>query len=308
MNADPSLRPKNRIKPWTSRSIGSRFHHWIFYTLIRWGGVRVAYPVLYGVVLYYMACRPSIRKKTRFYLSRRFPSRKRLEAFQDSFRISLALGKVLIDRARVGICGPESIQIAFPDQDRLHRVLSEEKGVILMNAHVGGWQVILPALQRLGRPVHMLLERDVQDVDLHYFEHGGDALPFQIIDPRGFLGGSLEMLGALNRGEILCVMGDRIFGSPKNLILMEFLGKPALFPFSAFKIASSSGAPMVLFFSHRVSPDRYVLEIPDVIRVPGNLGRSGQAFRPHVERFVRALEDYTRAHPYQFFNFYDMGS
>ncbi len=213
---------------------------------------------------------------------------------------------MLIDRAKIGIRGPDAVTLFFPDEKRLFNLLAEEKGVILMNAHVGGWQTILPALPLLGRTVNMLLERDAEDVDLHYFEHARLPHPFHVIDPQGFLGGSLEMMDALRRGEILCVMGDRVFGSDKNVIGIDFLGKPALFPFSAFKIASASSAPVVVFFSHKSGANRYVIEIPDIIRVPKGLGRSAETFRPYVERFVHALETYTRNQPYQFFNFYDM--
>jgi len=306
MNGNPPPRITPPVKRWTSRSIGSRLQHRIFYTLIRLGGTCLAYAVLHGVVFYYMALRPSIREKTRFYLSKRFPRENALMRFMDSFRISVALGKVLIDRAKVGIRGPDAVTLSFPDERRLFDLLAEEKGVILMNAHVGEWQVILPALPLLGRTVNMLLERDAQDVDLHYFEHARLPHPFHIIDPRGFLGGSLEMMDALHRGEILCVMGDRVFGSDKNVIGIDFLGRPALFPFSAFNIASAIGTPVVVFFSHKSGLNRYVIDIPDIIRIPGGLGRSAEAFRPYVERFVRALEAYTRDQPYQFFNFYDM--
>ncbi len=308
MKTDCPKRAAAWIKPWTSQSIGSKFQHRIFYALIRMGGIRLAYPLLYPVVFYYMACRPSVRERTRHYLSRRFIRKNALQRFADSCRISVALGKVLIDRASVGICGPDAIVLAFPDKARLFSLLAEERGVILMNAHVGGWQVILPGLGQLRRPVNMLLERHVRDVDLHYFEHGRLPMPFRTIDPRGFLGGTLEMMEALNRGEIVCVMGDRVFGSDKNVLGVDFLGQRAFFPFSAFKIASTSGAPVVVFFSHKAGPTRYVIEIPEVIRVPGGLGRSPEAFYPYVRRFVMALEAYTRMHPYQFFNFYDMWS
>ena len=175
-----------------------------------------------------------------------------------------------------------------------------------MNAHAGGWQVVLPTMTFFARPVNMLLERDDADVDLHYFEHTGLPAPFRIIDPCSFLGGSLEMLDVLAKGEVLCVMGDRVFGSDKNVIEVPFLERNALFPFSAYKIASVAGVPIAVFFSHKAGPKRYELEIADIIEVPPHLGRSKEVFRPYVTRFVTALESFVLNHPYQFFNFYDM--
>ena len=57
------------------------------------------------------------------------------------------------------------------------------------------------------------------------------------------------MINVLKNGEVLCMMGDRVFGNLKNNVEAEFLGKKALFPFSAFKVASVTGAPLVVFFT-----------------------------------------------------------
>lgn len=302
----PYTNKRENMKRWTSRSLGSRFQHRIFYTMIRIGGRNLAYILLYIVVFYYVLIKPSVRKKTGFYLSRRFSKKTGWKNLTDRYRISLSLGKVLIDRAVIGILGQSEMKIEFKGRERLMTLLSRKNGFILMNAHVGGWQVVLPAMTFFARPVNMLLEQDEADVDLQYFEHAGLPSPFRIIDPGSFLGGSLEMLDVLAKGEILCVMGDRVFGSDKNVIEVPFLEGNALFPVSAYKIASAAGVPIAVFFSHKAGPNRYELEIVDIIDVPSHLGRSKEVFRPYVTRFVTALESFAHYHPYQFFNFYDM--
>jgi predicted LPLAT superfamily acyltransferase len=87
---------------------------------------------------------------------------------------------------------------------------------------------------------------------------------------------------------------------------VDFLGEKAPFPFSAFKIASAAGAPIVVFFSCKTGYDSYALKVSKIIQVPEDLGRSGESFRPYVTQFVNELELYTRGYPYQFFNFYNM--
>jgi len=295
-----------RYRQWTSRSIGSSFQHNIFYALIRTGGQRLAYFALYFVVLYYTVFRASIRKKTEYYLSRRFPQMKTLSRLVASYRLSLEFGKVLVDKAIVGILGPEEVNVRFRSKDKLKGVVNEGKGIILMAAHVGCWQVAMSALEFLDVPVNMLLQQEEGDVDRQYFEHSGIPCPYNIIDPWGYLGGSLEMISALKRGEVLCVMGDRIFGSRKNTVGVDFFGEKVLFPFSAFKIASATGSPVAVFFSWKTGTKRYELDLVRVIRVPEGLGRSGDKFIPYVKQFVEVLESFAMEHPYQFFNFYDM--
>ncbi|MEW5909382.1 MAG: lysophospholipid acyltransferase family protein [Thermodesulfobacteriota bacterium] len=308
MNLPPLKKSGQVRKPWNSRSLGNRFQHRIFYAFIRIGGQTLAYILLYIVVFYYVLLRPSVAKKTDFYLLKRFPRRRGWERFRDRYRLSLSLGKVLVDRAFIGITGPSRIKIRFEEKEKLLSLLSPEKGFILMNAHAGGWQVVLSAMPLFSKPVNMLLERDQQDADLHYFEHAGLSSPFRIIDPQSFLGGSLQMLDVLKRGEILCVMGDRVFGNEKSVVEIDFLGRKAFFPFIAFKIASAAEVPVVVFFSYKSGLKRYDIRVADIIHVSPDIGRSRDAFRPYVGRFVVALESFIKDHPYDFFNFYDMWS
>ena len=102
------------------------------------------------------------------------------------------------------------------------------------------------------------------------------------------------------------MMGDRVLGSTKNSLPVDFLNEEALFPYSAFKIASAARVPIVVLFSSKTGSDSYALDVSQIISVPENLGRSAESFRPYVKRFVKEMERYVQAHPYQFFNFFNM--
>jgi len=297
---------RSQRREWTSRSLGSRLGHNIFYGLIRFGGRRPAYFVLYLVVFYYMLFRPSIRRRTKYYLHRRFQDRKLLARFWDSYRMSLELGKILIDRATVGIQGSEKMKIKLYGRKKLLELLDRRCGFVLLMSHVGSWQVALSALSFIDVPVNLLLEREQGNIDRHYFEYAGTASPYRIIDPGGYLGGTLEMLDVLKKGEVLCVMGDRVSGSQKSFVKVEFLGEEASFPYSAFKLASAAGVPIVVLFSYKNGSDSYALKISKIIHVPTNLGRSGKVFVPYVSKYIEELESFVQLHPYQFFNFYNM--
>jgi predicted LPLAT superfamily acyltransferase len=287
------------------RRIGNALGHRIFYGLIRIAGRRSAYALLRCVVFYYVLLRPSLRQNASHYLRRRFPGHTPVQRFLDSYRMSFELGKVLVDRAVMGIRGPGEFQISLRGKEQLQTLLAEGKGLVLVTAHVGCWQVAMATLGCLETPVSMLMRREDGEVDRHYFEHSGES-PFRIIDPTGFLGGTLEMMGVLKQGEVLCVMGDRVLGSAKNAVPVDFLGGQVWFPFSAIKLASSTGAPVVVMFTSKTGPDSYALELARVIRVPKDLGRSSAAAAPYVAEFAQSLEGFVEKHPYQFFNFFDL--
>ena len=290
---------------WTSRSIGSSWQHQFFYLMIRFGGRRAAYALLYVVVFYYVLL-PSVRKKCNYYLARRFPQAGAWTRFRNSYLMTLDLGKVLVDRALVGILGPEQIQVELRGKAELLEVLAENKGMILVNAHVGCWQVAMSALGFMNTPVNLLMQQEDDDIDRHYFEHAGIECPYQIIDPRGDLGGVLKMVEVLKRGEVLSVMGDRMLGEDRNGVDVEFMGGTVTMPFSAYKLASATGAPIVVLFSYKTGADSYELKLYKTIRVPPGLGRGNSVFRPYVREFAETLEVFCSEHPFQFFNFFDM--
>lgn len=291
---------------WSSQSIAAMWQHQFFYLAIRLGGRRLAYAFTYPVVAYYLLLRPALRARTRHYLRRRFPDHAGFTAFLDSFRLSLSFAKALVDRATVGIMGPESMDVRLDSVHTIHSLLAEGRGLILMNAHVGCWQTAMSGIDMLQTPVHLLIKRDQGDVDRHSHEHRGRPSPYHVIDPDGFLGGAVEIVQALQRGEIVSVMGDRVFGDDQNTLTASFLGETATFPAGAYKIASITGAPVAVLLSHKSGPNAYNLELARVIRVPRMKDRQLKGLRPFVQEFIETLEAFTREHPYQFYNFHDM--
>jgi len=294
------------VKPqWSSRSLGSSWQHQSFYLLIRSGGQKAAYLLLYCVVFYYTLL-PSIRQKCRYYLSRRFPNANGWQRFWNSYRMNLALGQVLVDRALIGLLGAEQVNVTLHGKKELMGLIAEGRGVILVNAHIGCWQVAASVLDFVETPINLLIQREEGDIDKHHFEHRGGTCPYRIIDPRGYLGGVLEMLQVLKRGEVLSVMGDRMLGNDKNGVAVNFMGGKVTFPFSAYKLASATGAPIVALLSHKVDGKNYAIKISRTIRVPGDLGRGKENFTLYAQEYAKILEDFCAEHPFQFFNFFDM--
>jgi len=291
---------------WSSRSIGRNWQHQFFYLVIKIGGRRAAYFVLYFVVGYYVLFSRLARQRASHYLSRRFPGATGGQRLWHSYRMILNFGKVLIDRAVVGILGPKSFKVSLAGREELLKIRDENRGMILMTAHVGCWQVAMSVLEFLERPVHMLMRQEDGDIDRHYFEHAGIEPPYRVIDPTGYLGGTLEMLGVLKQGHVVSVMGDRLLGSDKSSCSVDFLGARATLPFSAFKLASATGAPVIIFFTRKSGPDSYEVEIARIIRVPDHPGREAETFAPYASEFAEALEAFSRNYPYQFYNFHNM--
>ena len=258
------------------------------------------------MVAYYTLFRPSVRARSSHYLKRRFPCRSAWARLWDSYRLNLGIGRILVDRAVLGILGPEKLKVSLAGREELEALLAEGRGLVLVPAHVGCWQLAMSSLSALDTRVSLLIHREEGDLDRHFFEHGGGSAPYHIIDPAGYLGGTLEMLQVLKHGEVVCIMGDRVMGGESSTVSVAFLGAPVELPFSPYKLASATGAPVAVIFPYQTAKGGYALQVARVIRVPKDLGRSAQAYRPYAAQFVAALELFVAEHPYQFFNFFDM--
>ncbi len=292
---------------WDSRSVGRRWQQAFFATLIRIGGRRPAYACMYLVVLWYVLLRPFVRRRCRYYLDRRFPdvTNPLIRLWHDYRRI-VALGGSLIDRGAFGLLGPGTLKVEFPEGRDLQALVDEGRGLIVLNSHVGCWQVAMSAFSYLRVPVSIVMHQRAGDIDPRWFQHAGEEAGLSIIDPAENMGGIMEMIGTLKRREILGLMADRVFGDDPNTLEATFLGAPVHFPVSPYRLASMQGTPVAVVFSYKTGFSTYRIRLARVIRVPAGLGRSNEAYLPYLRQFVEALETLVQSHPWDFFNFHDM--
>jgi predicted LPLAT superfamily acyltransferase len=142
-------------------------------------------------------------------------------------------------------------------------------------------------------------------VEKYFFEHREGGPPFRVLDPAGPLGSMIGMVQALDQGGVLGIMGDRVMSEP-GALAVTFLGGGIQVPFSPYRLAAATGAPIAVLLAHDAGGAVPVLELARVIRVPDGLGRRPEAYLPYAQEFAQVLEAYVAEHPYQFFNFYDL--
>jgi len=289
---------------WSSRSLGSRWQHRFFYACIRLGGWRLAYGALAFVALFYTLC-PSVRARSAPYLARRFPGQGKWRMLRHALRLNLTFGKVLVDRATVGIMGGITGQ-GRADSDpldvaRVRGLLEGGRGLLVLTAHVGAWQWALSTLAFTGRRLNVLYRHDAGDVDRQYFEHSAAHEHPRIIDAESAFGGVIEVMAALRAGEVVCTTGDRVLGGSKNVVRVSLLGGDISVPIGPFAIAAKLGTPLAVIFTPRSAPCRARVVIARIFEQTQNLDPAVMA-----QGFATALAEFVRHEPYQFFNFYDL--
>lgn len=277
--------------------------HCFFYAVLALGGQRAAYFFLYPVIGAYVLGSAKIHQQAGPYFRRRFPSHNWLQLRLDVFKNILSFGKVLADRGWMGCNRKAELSGTFADSEKLRELIRSGKGVVILLAHVGNWQTCLGRLQDLEVNVHALMDFDPEQVSKHFFELRGEK-PFNIIDVHGFMGGMIEAANALQKGDLVLMMGDRRHQGRHATV--DFLGAKVRLPIAAHHLAAAAGAPVVVLFAGKTGAKTYSLKIWDVLH-PGQSDRDrNEELAYCAQRFSAALEKYVEQYPYQWYNFFDI--
>jgi phosphatidylinositol dimannoside acyltransferase len=194
---------------------------------------------------------------------------------------------------------PERLLAGIEGDECLHAALADGRGLVLVTAHLGNWELGGRLLaSRLRRPTHVIVAAEA-DPGVERFLRGG-AMPVRFVrrnDPRAMV----PLVGALRRGDVVALQGDRALGT-RGDVAIDFFGAPAAFPLGPFVLARAAGVPLVPAFCLLGRDRRYTVVMTEPIRVaPGEETAA-------LARWARVLETAVRRTPEQWFNFFDVWS
>lgn len=191
--------------------------------------------------------------------------------------------------------------------DEVLRAIAAGRGCILLVAHFGSFEAMrVRGTQRNESPIRIVLDRQVGRMAMSLLEALNPELATGIIDAsqRG-PELMLEIRSALQAGHIVGIMADRAREDERSATV-RFMGDDARLPVGPWIIAGMLDAPVVLGFGVYRGGRRYEchlelfaerLELPRATRE--------QTLQEWAQRYALRLEDYVRAAPYNWFNFYD---
>lgn len=187
--------------------------------------------------------------------------------------------------------------------EHLERAAEAGRGVILLTAHMGNWEVGGVFMREQGLPVSVVY---VPDQSPHAEEfrallRRSMEIEEIAIDPRAELS-SLPVLRALKEGRVVALQGDRDFNDRGEWV--DFFGAPAPFPLGPMMLARLTGAALVPTFIVYNDDRDLEVELGEPIQVSPE-GDRRVAAREALERWVAALEEAVRRWPTQWYTFYD---
>ncbi len=297
------LTGSDTVKTWKQKL--EALGHWFFYVTMRMfghGGGRI---LLFPVISCYVLFSRKIHEIVGYYLTHRFPSCGRLQRWFYTFKITLSFGNVLVDRGWIGVHGDGDFEGELIGYNTLRELIGRKEGVVLLTAHVGNWQSALARLDELPVKVHALMQYDRDAAAKHFFDLGhNQRRPFEIINVDSAFGGMIEAAAALQRGEVVTIMGDRYVKGPCSEV--SFYGQKVRLPDSAYTLAATAGAPIVILLAAKTGLKKYNLKVWDYY-YPAYKSRDERKdmLSECAGRYIAAIEEYLRVYPFQWYNFYN---
>ena len=184
---------------------------------------------------------------------------------------------------------------------KVDRCLAAGNGLIVWTAHVGNWEFASRLLEMHGRPVNVA--RVVEDKPAEIMLRNLMASErLKIVDLKGGVQATLELLQALRRNEIVAMQGDRVY--QRHNAEVPFFSQPTAFPLGPFLLSQVSGAPVLPGFVIRQGWLRYHALMGDPIPpVPSNDGDAG--LQSPLCQAVQSLEKTLATYPDQWLNFFE---
>lgn len=285
---------------WDGRSKGNRLGYSIFILLIKKTGLRPAYFLLRFVAFYYVLFVPASRKPI-WDLYRNKLQYGRWKSIQLLYRNFFIFGQTLIDKIAVMSGSSKHFKVSRTGAHYLNELVDGGKGGILVSAHLGNWELAGHLLQRLNTVVHIVMYDGEQEQLKQYLDQITGPKNFNIIFIREDLSHIYEIAAALNRNELICIHADR-FVEGNRTIITNFLNKPARFPLGPFALAAKLKSPVCFVFALKKSKFSYhFLGFPPKIYQ----GRGLIGAEAMLKDYTLLLEQQTREHPEQWFNYYD---
>ncbi len=176
----------------------------------------------------------------------------------------------------------------------LQASLARGKGVIVLSAHLGNFNVVAQYPAALGLQAAVIAEQVHPPELFRYFTRLRSAMGIRVLPPGA--GSVLPILRLLRRNGLLLVAGDRdVTGHSRRV---HFFDAPAYLPVGPVVLALRTGATLLPAYTVRRSTRKSVV----FIEAPLELVRTGDEERDldeNMRRVARALERMISADPGQ---------
>lgn len=182
----------------------------------------------------------------------------------------------------------------------LEAAARERRGVVVVSAHLGNWEVGGAAVVARGCPMDIVVARQRNELFDRYLTRSRERLGFRVI-PRGEA--RRGVLESLREGRAVGIMGDQ--DARRAGVFASFFGRPASTARGPAVLAMRAGADVVTLFAIRQPGwrPRYTVHLePLAPAAPSGGGRPGRdkAVAALTQAFTTRIEERVKEYPAQY--------
>lgn len=290
-------------KEWQGKTDGGRFGQWFLLSFLKRVDVKYLYPVLYLVIPFYLLFgnKNSRRAIVRYF--REHFGKNKWQAYCKTWKNYMIFGQVVLDKFAIMSGRSAQFSIEVENRSSLDSLLASNRGLLIVSAHVGNFELSGHCISATSRRVNGLMF----DGETLYYQtkrkNSSERDNLHLIPVKSDMSHIFELKEALDRGEIVAVSADRMLGSRKSYSL-NFLGTDASFPSGVFRLASHSNANVVSLFIVKEKGTKY-RGFCNILSDRKPEDSSVKQSEKWVSEYVKNLESILHRYPEQWFNYYD---
>lgn len=280
---------------------GMRFVVWLY----RRGGHLLLHPVVWLVVAYFFVTRGSTRRYSRLYLMR--ATGQPVHAWQ-LWLHQLAFAQALLDRVGAWMGKFQRTEVAFASHQEMLMLQEQRRGAVILGSHLGNLEMCRALVEQEGSlTLNVILHSPNTEKFNRLVASVSDQANVRLIQVTDITPATaIRLRDMLDRGEFLILLADRLPpGNETRFFESPFLGAQARFPAGPFWLALMLGAPVYFMAALRTPKGFWATLEPLHDGAPTRRPDRDQACRQLVAAYAEKLAGLCRAHPYQWFNFYD---
>lgn len=287
---------------WTGKTGGGNFGQRFVMGCLKSVKVTVLYPVLPLVVPVYcvvnhkaFGCIYQYFKEIHHYSG--------WKSFWKTIQNHLIFGQVVLDRFAVLAGNTEQFHLEIENEDILDRLLDQPGGFIIAGSHIGHFELTGHCIHQNKKQVNAVIFGGEGAVIKQHRSDSFTQNNIRLVPVEEDLSHLFIIKEALENGEIVTILCDRIWGSNKTLTV-NFLGKEAKFPLGTFLLAAQLQVPVVSIVNTKVRGRHYHSTVHHLPSPDPSLPIRQQS-EQIAAAYAQSLESVLRKHPEQWFNYFD---
>ena len=283
---------------WEGKSKGTLLGYKLYIFFLSTFGIGTAYFILRFVVLYYFFFSFKSSKAIYYYFKKRlgYPIFKSVISIYKSY---YTLGKVLTDRVAISTKFKDKFTYTHDGIEHIDHLLKQNKGGILISAHVGNFEISHYFLQdRYSISKIYMVTTHAEHANIKEYLDGIVAeSTMKFIVVQDDMSHIFEIHSALDQGGLVVFTGDRYLPGSKKLT-EQFIGADADFPLGPYLLASRLKVPVLFVYVMKGPKREYNLYARQAVAK----ARDPQAL---LKEYTQSVEWILRKYPLQWFNYFD---